>query len=90
MKIGTISGALMVLFAGMAAACAVAAWLGLAAVAILWAMQLGLPLLSAIILIAAVNLLAAAVMILAGLRMSRNLLFPATRRRIAGKQSVLP
>ena len=80
----------MLTFGTIAAICVVSAWLGLMAALVLWATALGLPLIGAIIAVAAFNCLAAAVLIRICFSMSRDLLFSATRRQLAGELPVDP
>jgi hypothetical protein len=73
-----------------AAICAVAAWLGVMAALAMWIVSLGLPPVAAVLLLAVLNLAACAVLALGCIRMSRDLLFPATRRQVAGRVPVPP
>jgi hypothetical protein len=59
----------------------VTAWLGLMGALVLWAVSLGLTWTSAMISIALANILMAAIVIFSCVSISRNLLFPATRRQ---------
>ena len=74
----------------VSAICIAAAWLGLMAALALWAVALGFPPIGAAIAIAVVNLAAGAVLIKVLIGMSRALLFPATRRQVAGRAPALP
>ena len=74
------------LIAGLLAAmCLIATWLGLAAVAAMWMISGGMSPMTAVLAVVVANLLAAVVFVLACIRMSRNLLFSATRRQIVGE-----
>lgn len=68
----------------VAAICIVAAWLGLMAALALWAAALGLPVIGAVVVIAAINCVAGVVLLRVCYNMSRDLLFSATRRQLAG------
>lgn len=78
---------------GMAALGAIAAilfvfaWCSLMAAFALWLVSLSLTWAGAIALVALVNFLAAGAAIGAGIVLSRNLLFPATRRRLKARSS---
>lgn len=74
----------------VAAVCITGAWLGLLAALAIWAVSVGFPLTAAAIAFASTNLLAAAALIWACIRMSRALLFSATRRQLAGHSPVTP
>lgn len=80
----------MVAWGLVAAVCIVAAWLGLMAALAMWAVSLGFPALAAVIAVAVINLVAGAVLIYVCIGMSRDLLFSATRRQMAGKSPVKP
>jgi len=80
----------MLVLAVIAAVCIVAAWLGLMVALAMWAVMLGLPLIAAVIAVAAMNLLAGAVLIYVGIRMRSALLFSATRRRLSGAPPLKP
>ncbi len=67
-----------------AAACIVSAWLGLMAALIIWAVSTGFPLLAAAIVVAVMNGAVGAVLIYRCISLSRDLLFAATRRQLAG------
>lgn len=76
---------------GIAAAMlAVAAWLGFMGALALCAVAYGVTWITAIIVLALINLLAAAIVMFVCVRMSRDLLFAATRRQIAGKPVPAP
>lgn len=60
----------------------VTAWLGFMVALTLWIASLGIPWAGAVAVVAAINLLAALVAIFVGIALSRNLLFPGTRRQI--------
>jgi hypothetical protein len=80
----------MVAWGLVAAICIVAAWLGLVAALAMWAVSLGLPPIAAVLAVAVINLAAGAVLIYVCLGISRDLLFSATRRQVAGKSPVKP
>jgi hypothetical protein len=61
-----------------------AAWAGLMAVLVLWAMSVGAPALGAAVIVAAANLLAALLLIRGCVGLSRDLLFTATLRQVRG------
>jgi uncharacterized membrane protein YqjE len=76
---------------GLAAAvCAVTAWLGLMAALAVWAVSLGYPPLVAVFVLAALNLAGGVALVYRCVGMSRDLLFPATRRQIAGNRPAPP
>lgn len=66
----------------------VTAWAGLMAALALYIVSLGMFPLSAVVVIAAVNLIAGAGMLYWCIGLSRHLLFSATRRQLAGATSV--
>lgn len=72
----------MVALGAMAAMLVVTAWLGLMGALALWAVSLGLTWVSAMVAIALANLAVAAIALFLCVSISRNLLFPATRRQI--------
>jgi uncharacterized membrane protein YqjE len=72
----------MVACGTVAAILIVTAWFGFMAALALWAVSLGIPWVAAVTVIASANLLAAAIVASACMRMSRDLLFPATRRQL--------
>lgn len=80
----------MVAWGIVAAICIVTAWLGLMAALAMWAVSLGFPSLAAVIAVAVINLIAGAVLICVCIGMSRDLLFSATRRQVAGTSPVRP
>ena len=80
----------MVALGFIAAICGVAAWLGLMAALALWAIALGVAPVAAVLVIALLNCIAGAALIYACIGMSHDLLFPATRRQVAGKSRVPP
>lgn len=84
--------ALMWMVAGgfAAAICIVGAWLGLMAAFAMWAVALGCPPIAAVIGVAVINLVAGAALIYVCIGMSRDLLFSATRRQVAGASPVQP
>jgi hypothetical protein len=69
----------------VAAILAVSAWFGFMAALALWAVSLGIPWVIAVTVISSANLLAAAIVTSVCIRMSRNLLFRATRRQLEAK-----
>jgi hypothetical protein len=75
----------MVAWGIVAAICIATAWLGLMAALAMWAVSLGFPALAAVIAIAVINGIAGAVLIYVCITLSRDLLFAATRRQLAGK-----
>lgn len=74
----------MVVLGFVAAICLVAAWVGLMAVLALSAVTFGFPLVATVGVLAAINLLACAALIYFCINISRDLLFSATRRQLAG------
>jgi len=72
----------MVALAAMAAMLIVTAWLGLMGALALWAVSLGWTWTSTMVAIAMANLVTAAIVLFSCLSISRNLLFPATRRQL--------
>jgi hypothetical protein len=80
----------MLVWGWVAAICIVAAWLGLLAALAMWAVALGFPPLAAVIAVAAINLVAGAALLYMCIGMSRDLLFSATRRQVAGEDLVRP
>lgn len=80
----------MAVWTVVAAICIVSAWLALMTALVLWATSFGVSTATAVIGVAAINGAAGAVLIYLSLRMSRNLLFSATRRQLAGKPPVMP
>jgi hypothetical protein len=77
----------MVAWAVVAAVCIITTWLGLMAALAMWAVSLGLLPVVAIILVAIFNLVAGVVLIRVCVGLSRDLLFPATRRQLARNPS---
>ncbi len=80
----------LVVWGFVAAICIVGAWMGLMAAVAMWAVSLGFPPIAAVIAVALINLVAAAVLIYVCIGMSRDLLFSATRRQVAGLSPVKP
>ena len=80
----------MVAWGVVAGICIVAAWLGLMTALAMWAVSLGFPPIAAVIAVAGINLVAGAVLIYMCICMSRDLLFSAIRRQVAGKWPVKP
>ncbi len=78
----------MVAWGLIAAVLIVAGWLGLMGALALWAVSWGVSLLAAMLVLALINVLAAAILLMACVKTSRDLLFPATRRQVAGKHPV--
>lgn len=72
----------MVALGAIAAMLIVTAWLGLMGALALWAVSLGLTWVSVMVAIALANLVIAAIVIGFFVTMSRDLLFPATRRQL--------
>jgi len=66
----------------LAALLVVTAWFSLMAALAVWAVALGLTWIGALLAIALLNLVTAAVVIFSCVGLSRNLLFPATRRQL--------
>ena len=73
-----------------AAICAVTVWLGIMAALAMWAVSLGLHPVAAVVVIASLNLVACAALAYRCIGMSRDLLFPATRRQAAGTMPIPP
>ena len=78
----------MVALGVVAAFCLVMAWLGLIAALVMGVISLGFTPVAALIVVALINLVVAAILIKLSMAMSRDLLFSATRRQVAGKFSV--
>ena len=78
----------MVAWGVVAGICLVATWMGLMAALAMWVIALGLAPIWAILLISLLNLAIAGALIYASIGMSRGLLFPATRRQVAGHRAV--
>ena len=74
----------------IAAICGVAAWLALMAALAMWAVTLGVAPIAAVLAVSLLNCIAGAALIYACIGMSHDLLFPATRRQVAGKSPVAP
>lgn len=72
----------MVALGAVGALLMVTAWIGLMLVLVLWAVSLGVHWTVAILTVSLANALVAAVCLFVCLMMSRNLLFPATRRQL--------
>ncbi|MEO8223997.1 MAG: hypothetical protein ABI661_04275, partial [Gammaproteobacteria bacterium] len=71
---------------GLAAAiCLVAAWFGVLVAVAIWAISLGLPSVTAVISLAAVNAVAGVGLLLLCIGRSEDLRFSATRRQLAGR-----
>lgn len=77
----------MVALGAVSAMLIVAAWLCLMAVLALWLVSQGVAWIGAIVLVALLNLLAAAVAAFFCVRLSRNLLLPATQRQLKARAS---
>ena len=69
---------------------AVTAWAGFMSALVLGAVALGVPWLVAVLVVSVINLLAAAGAIYVCIGMSRDVLFSATRRQVAGKPAQPP
>lgn len=80
----------MVVWGVVAGVCFVAAWIGLMVAFAMAAVSLGVPPIMAAFAVAVVNALLGALLIRVCIGMSRNLLFAATRRQVAGTFSVTP
>jgi hypothetical protein len=80
----------MVAWGLVAAICIVGAWLGSMAALAMWAVSLGFPPIAAVIAVAVINLVAGIALFCICNRMSRDLLFSATRRQVVGKCPVKP
>lgn len=80
----------MVVWGFVAAICIVAAWLGLSAALAMWAVSLGWAPIAAVAAVAAINLLAGGILVYVCIGMSRDLLFSATRRQVAGLSPARP
>jgi hypothetical protein len=80
----------MVALGLISAICIAAAWLGLMAGLVLGVVSLGVSAITAVVATAAINLLAGGVLIYVGIGKSRDLLFSATRRQVAGQSPVMP
>lgn len=80
----------MVAWGFVAAICFVAAWLSLMAALAMWAVSFGVPPIAAVITVAMINGVAGAVLIYVCIGMSRDLLFSATQRQVAGRSPVKP
>lgn len=72
----------LVALGAVAALLIITAWFGLMAALVLWIVSLGVTWAVAIAAIALLNLLVAGLVIVFCVRLSRNLLFPATRRQL--------
>ncbi len=77
----------MVALGAMAAILIAAAWFCFMAAFALWLVSLGMTWAGAIALVSLVNLLAAGVVVFFCVMLSRNLLFPATRRQLKVRSS---
>lgn len=80
----------MVALGATAAILVVTAWLSLVGALALWVVSLGVPWAVALLAISLVNLLVAAAGVFACIAMSRDLLFPATRRQLKVSPEVSP
>jgi len=74
----------MAICVGVAAFCLAAGWIGLLAALALLAVLAGVPLIAAVLAITILNFVAGALLIYACAGMTKDLLFPATRRQLAG------
>jgi uncharacterized membrane protein YqjE len=73
----------MIAWGGVAALCIAATWIGLLVALVMWTVSLGLSPPAAVALFALLNLLLAGVLVRVCMGLSRDLLFPATRRQLA-------
>ncbi len=80
----------MVAAALVAAICIAAGWLGLMAALAMWIASLGAHPIAAVVAVASINLVCGVALIWTGVRLSRALLFPATRRQLAGRTAAMP
>jgi hypothetical protein len=80
----------MVALGLVAALCLVAAWVGLMGALVIGAISFGLTPVFAVISVTLLNVAAAAVLISMGVGKSRDLLFSATRRQVAGNSPIPP
>ena len=80
----------MVVLGGVAVICTAAAWVGVMVVLSLCAISLGAQPLVVASMVAVLNVIAAVVLVYACASISRELLFPATRRQIAGQFPIKP
>lgn len=78
----------IVVWGVVAGVCLVATWLGLMAALAMWVASLGLSAILAVLLVALLNAAIAGVLIYACIGKSKGLLFPATRRQIAGHRAI--
>lgn len=80
----------MVVWGLVAAICIGAAWLGVLAALVMWAVSAGMAPIAAVVIVAGVNLIVGALLIYVCTGISRDLLFAATRRQVAGKSPATP
>lgn len=80
----------MVVWGLVGAICVVGAWVGAMAALAMWAVSLGCPPIAAVLAVSAINLAASAALFYLCVRMSRALLFSATRRQVAGECRLKP
>lgn len=80
----------MVAWGFVASICIVAAWLGLMAALVLWAVSLGFAPIAAVLAVGVLNCVAGGGLFYMCIGMSHDLLFSATRRQVAGKSPVKP
>jgi hypothetical protein len=80
----------MVVWGLVAAICVVGAWVGAMAALAMWAVSLGFPPIAAVVAVSVINLAAGIALFYLCIRMSRALLFSATRRQVAGECPVKP
>jgi hypothetical protein len=78
----------MIAWGVMAGVCLVATWCGLMAALAMWVIALGLAPILTVLLVTLLNLAIAGVLVYASIGMSRGLLFPATRRQVAGHRAI--
>ncbi|MBU6485177.1 MAG: hypothetical protein KGR23_10305 [Betaproteobacteria bacterium] len=74
----------------VAAICMVTAWMGLMGALVMYVVSLGLLPIAAVILVAAINLVAGGGLLYWCIGVSRDLLFTATRRQLAGPSMAKP
>lgn len=72
----------------VAGVCLIASWCGVMAALAMWVIALGLHPILTVLLVTLLNLAFAGVLVYLCIGMSRGLLFPATRRQVAGHRAV--
>ena len=85
-----IALALMIGLGLAAAILAITAWMGVMAAVALGLMAAGVSPLLSILIVVVINLAGAGAAVFVCLKKSKDLLFPATRRQVAGKAAELP